>query len=274
MRVTLSIGKAWEETAAFLGREARLVVPVALATFALPSVLAGWAMPDNATPGDGGMTGLLLLLLVLLAVMVGQMTIVLLALGWKGSVGEAMRKAVGRLWVLLAASLIVFLPLCLFAVIAIGTVLAGAGITDPAQLTAESMAKVPNIGWVILLLGVVLTFIGTRLFPMSAVAAAESAGPIAVIRRAWGLSRGNFWRLLALLLLLLAAALVLDRAATSVVGLLATIVAGEPRPFNLSALLVALASGLVGAAVSTVSASMVGRVYAQLTDQPAAKIKA
>jgi membrane-anchored glycerophosphoryl diester phosphodiesterase (GDPDase) len=272
--VTLSIGKAWEETAAFLGSEARLVVPVALATFALPSVLAGWALPDNAAPGDGGWTGLLLLVLVLLAVMVGQMTIILLALGWKGSVGDALRKAVGRLWALLAASLMVFLPLCLVAVIAIGTVLAGAGITDPAQLTPESMAKVPNIGWVVLLLGVVLIFIGTRLFPMSAVAAAESAGPVDLIRRSWALTKGNFWRLFALLLLLLIAALVLDRAATSVVGLLATIVTGEPRPFNVSALLVALASGLVGAAVSAVSASMVGRVYAQLTAAPAAKKKA
>ena len=56
----------------------------------------------------------------------------------------------------------------------------------------------------------------------------------------------------------------LDWAATAVVGSLATLTAGEARPFNTTALLVALASGLVGALVSSVSAAMGGRIYAQL----------
>ena len=69
----LSVGKAWDETKDFLAREGRLVAPVALATFALPSVLIGWAYPGTG-PGSGGGTGLLLLFAMLLAVMVGQMT--------------------------------------------------------------------------------------------------------------------------------------------------------------------------------------------------------
>lgn len=263
----LSIGKAWEETSAFLGREARLVAPVALATFALPSVLVGWAYPGSG-PGNAGGLGILLLLAVLIVLMVGQMTIALLSLGWNGSIGEAMGKVARRVPALLAAALIIFLPLSLIAVVALGGALVGAGITDPATLTPEALAAIPNIGWIMLLFIVIFLFASVRLFPISAVAANEAGGPISLLKRSWTLTKGRFGRLLVLLLLLGLGALILNVAVTAVVGSLATLVVGEPKPFNLSALIVALASGLVGALVSAVSAAMVGRVYAQLSVQP------
>ena len=102
----LSISKAWEETSAFLGREARLVAPVALATFALPAILAGWAYPGEATGGGAGW----LLIVVMFAALIGQMTIVLLVNGWRGKIGEAMGKAARRLPTLLGALIIAFLP--------------------------------------------------------------------------------------------------------------------------------------------------------------------
>ena len=49
----LSIGKAWQEASAFLGREARLVAPVALATFALPTILAVGLSARNHRKGRG-----------------------------------------------------------------------------------------------------------------------------------------------------------------------------------------------------------------------------
>lgn len=260
----LSIGKAWDETSAFLGREARLVAPVALATFALPSILADWAYPGER-PGAGAM---LVLLVLLLAVLVGQMTIVLLATGWSGSIGEAMTKAVRRLPALIAALLIVFVPVMSIAVVGFGASLASAGITDPAALTPEAIARLPNILWLVLFLSLFFFIAGVRLFPISAVAASEAVGPIRLLKRSWALTSGVFWRLLVLVLLLGLVAVVLDSAVTMVVGSIATLAAGEPRAFNLSALIVALASGLVGAIVSSVSAVMVGRVYAQLSAQP------
>jgi hypothetical protein len=71
------------------------------------------------------------------------------------------------------------------------------------------------------------------------------------------------------MLLLVFVAVILDAAVTAVIGSVAALAFGEARAFNLSALLVALASGLVGAAVSTVSATMVGRDYAQLAGNKA-----
>lgn len=265
--MVLSISKAWDESSAFLGREARLVAPVALACFALPAILADWAFPGGNPSGGAGW----LMLLVLAAVLVGQMTIVLLVNGWRGSVGEAMGNAARRLPVLLAGLIIVFLPAALIATLAIGASLVSAGITDPAEVTPQMLAKLPNFVWVVMLLSIFFIVMGVRLFPVSAVAASERVGPITLLRRSWTLTRGSFWRLLALVLLLGVAALILDAAVTMVVGSVATIAAGEPRPFNTSALLVALVSGVVGALVSTVSAALVGRVYAQLA-APAASV--
>ncbi|HEV2044909.1 MAG TPA: hypothetical protein VGR05_09545 [Sphingomicrobium sp.] len=256
----LSVGKAWEETSAFLGKEARLVVPVALATFALPSVLANWAYPGSAAGGGAGW----LMIIVLLAVLIGQMTVVLLVSGWRGSIGEALAKALRRLPTLVAALLIVFFPIALIATIALGSALVGAGITDPAAVTPAALAKIPGVAWIVFLLSLVLIFLWIRMFPASAIAANETTGPIALIKRGWQLTKGSFWRLLALVLLLGLVGLILNWAATAVVGSIAALAAGEPRAFNLSALLVALAGGLVGAIVSTVSAAMVGRVYVQL----------
>ena len=260
----LSIGKAWEETSAFLGKEARLVAPVALATFALPSVLADWAYPGGTAGSGAGW----LLLLVLIVVLIGQMTIVLLATGWHASIGEAMTKAARRLPVLIGALLIAFVPVLLVAVIGFGASLASAGITDPATLTPDMIARLPNIAWLLLFLTLFFIIAGVRLFPISAIAASEPIGSIRLLKRSWTLTKGSFWRLLVLVLLLGIVAVVLDSAVTVVVGSVAALAAGEPRAFNLSALLVALASGLVGALVSTVSAAMVGRIYAQLSAQP------
>ena len=258
----LSIGKAWEETSAFLGKEARLVAPVALATFALPSVLASWAYPGGSTGGGAGW----LMVVVLLAAIVGQMTIVLLVNGWRGSVGEAMSKSVRRLPIPVGALLIVILPLMLIAIVGFGASIASAGITDPTALTPEAIAKLPKVGWLLLFFTLALIIILVRFFPISAIAVSEPIGVIKLLKRSWTLTKGSFWRLLVLVLLLGIIALVLGWAVTGVVGSIAALAAGEPRAFNLSALLVALASGLVGAIVSTVSAAMVGRVYAQLAE--------
>lgn len=256
----LSIGKAWEEASAFLGREAKLVAPVALATFALPSILAKWVFPQGATGGGAG----LIMVLVLLVTLIGQMTVVLLVNGWRGSIGEALGNAARRLPILVGALIIVFLPIALVATFALGGVLVSAGITDPALVTPAAMARNLSFIWAVIIFSLLLIFLGVRLFPVAAIAASEKVGAIGLIKRSWLLTRGVFFRLLALVLLLGLIALVLDWAVTAVVGSVATLAAGDPKPLNTSALLVALASGIVGAIVSTVSAAMAGRVYAQL----------
>ncbi len=261
--LTLSIGKAWEETSAFLAREGRLVAPVALAMFALPSILLNWAYPAGAAGAAGG-GAMLALFVILVAVMIGQMTVILLAIGWHGSIGEAIRKVAKRVPSLLGAALIVFAPILMLFMIGFAAALIAAGIKDPTGLTPQALARIPNIGWMSLLLMLVVLFVGVRLFPLSAVAAAEPVGPIGLLKRSWALTKRHFGRLLALLLLLAMAALILNAAVAAVVGSVTSLALGEARPFNLAALSVALAGGIVSALVSSVSAAMVGRVYVQL----------
>lgn len=264
----LSIGQAWDEASAFLKTDSRLVLPVALAAFAAPTAIAGWAHPAGDLAGDG--PGPLLMLAILIVAMIGQMVISGLAIGLPDSVGSLLGRAARRVWGMIAAAVLLFLPLVIIAVVVMGIILSGRGLTDPAQLTPEALARSPQFAAFVLVLLIAFLAIAARLVPLSAIAINESSRPIALLRRSWALTKGNFWRLLGLLMLLMIAALVLSAATTAVVGSVATLIAGEVRPFSLSALLIGLANGVVGAAVTAVSAAMVGRVYVQLSADPVA----
>ena len=261
----LSIGQAWVDASAFLVREARLVAPIALALFALPTVLLNWAYPAGQPNSATGLA-LLGIVMVMVAKMIGQMTIILMSVGWRSSVGEAIAKVARRVPSLIGAALIVFVPLLIIFVVALAMALAAAGITDPAALTPEALMTLPSVSWLVVLFLIVALILGARLFPMSAIAANEGDGPLTLLKRSWALTRGEFWRLLALLLLLLVVVLVLNGAVSAVIGSVTRLTIGETRPFNLAALLIALAGGIVSAMVASVSAAMIGRTYAQLSD--------
>ena len=265
----VSIGKAWDETVEFLRREGRLVAPVALATFALPSILLNWAYPAGSANSAGGIASLILLV-ILVAVMTGQMTIIKLATGWRGSIGEALGKAARRVPTLLGAVLVIFGPLIVLFSIALGVVLAASGVSDPAALTPETMVKVPGVAWMALLMLAAAIFLSVRLFPMTAIAANEQVGPIGLLKRSWALTSRQFGRLLVALLMLVLAAVVLSSAVSIVVGSLTALLIGAAHPFTLAALLIALAGGIVSALISSVSAAMIGRIYVQLSGEPAA----
>jgi len=165
---------------------------------------------------------------------------------------------------MLATAFLIFLPLTILLVIVLSVMLGNAGLSDPSQITAEALATVPGVSFAIL--GAILAFlvIAVRLFPLSAVAMIEGANPFRLIYRCWQLTRGNSLRLLGTLLLILIASIVASLAVTVVVGAIATMLAGTPEPYSVSALLIALADGLVTAAITSVTATLVGRIYVQL----------
>ena len=266
----LSISKAWDETSQFLTKETRLVAPVALAMFLVPATLLDWALPGNTATGG---TALLTMMVVLALAFTGQMTIAALATGWRGSVGEAMGQAAGRVPAVFAALLIVFVPISLVVGIVLAVVLAGAGLTDPAQMTPEAIAKLGSVRVIFLVSFILILFVAARLFPLSALAINERSGPVAMIKRCWNLTKGNVGRLIAMTLLLLLAAAVLGGAVQAVVGTGVELAIGPAQPFSLSALLIGIAGGVTGAIISAVSAVLVGRIYAQLAaGSPAAVV--
>ncbi|HVF84028.1 MAG TPA: hypothetical protein VM913_07650, partial [Sphingomicrobium sp.] len=77
----VSISQAWAETAAALRRDSRLFAPVALAFLVLPGTLSDLGSPRaTLPPGAAGALWSLLLLIVVIASLVGQLTIQWLAL--------------------------------------------------------------------------------------------------------------------------------------------------------------------------------------------------
>lgn len=261
----LSISKAWAETSAFLGRETRLLTPVALATFAVPAALFGWYNPSgdpNLASGGLGwpLTGVILILSLL-----GQMVIVGLSIGWSGSVGAAFGHAFKRLWGVLGAAFLVFVPLTIILVLVIAMLVGAAGLTDPSQVTPEALARVPAVSFAILIGTLIFLVAAVRMLPMSAVAMAETANPVRLLSRSWDLTRGHFLRLFGTMALILIASAVASMAVMAVAGSIMTLVAGKAEPYSLTALVIGLADGAISAAISCISAVLVGRIYAQLS---------
>ena len=90
---SLSIGKAWDEAKAALLANRKLIVPVALGLILLPAVVVSMVEP-RVPPGEQPPAGpwMLIALLMVIVMVIGQLAIVLLVNGWRGSVGEAIGK--------------------------------------------------------------------------------------------------------------------------------------------------------------------------------------
>jgi hypothetical protein len=88
---------------------------------------------------------------------------------------------------------------------------------------------------------------------------------VAAIKRAFALTSGHFWKLLAFMLLATIAFLIVAAAAGAVIGSIVSLALGRPEPWSVSLLLVALAAGLVQAAFITIYTAMLARITAQLS---------
>jgi len=259
---SLSIGRAWDEAKAALGANRKLIVPVALGMVLLPAVIASMIEPQvpagQQPPPGPWMLGALLMIIVMI---IGEIAIVLLVNGWRGSVGEAIGQAARRTPTLILAALAFLVPIILLfsailAMTAIGSIQGG-------QFDWTSLG---GTGWLLLFLCfLVLFYLSVRLLPLLAVVACESVGPIAALKRSFTLTAGHFWRLFGFLLLLMIAFLIVALTVGAVIGGLVTVVFGSPEPWSISLVLIALAGGLVQAGFVMVYTAMLARIYAQLS---------
>lgn len=258
----LSIGQAWEESAGFLRAERRLLVPLVLATLVLPAAILTMVMPtgpggvpltmaDRPEPGPWMIVGLVALAVML----VGQLAISRLALGWHGNLADALRHGARRFVPMFAANLL----------LAVAVVIPLILILTVIQLAAPAAA---NVALVILAIPVLMLFIRASL--SLPVAAAETIGPIHILRRAFWISRGSTLRLLGFALLFIVAAMVVAGALSAVIGTLVIALLGKPDPWTVSATLLALVAGLIQAIIIALWSAMLARIYAQLAREPAA----
>lgn len=255
----LSISKAWEETSAFLARESRLVAPIVLALIAIPATIDTFVDPAS----EGVATGFIALALMLVS-MAGQMAVVQLAIGWDGSIGDAIGKAFRRLWSVIGAGLAVYGPLVFAAIILLAMSLGTEGLARLETMSPEEIAKAKGVALTVILLIAAALFLSVRFLPMTAVAMGENADMMTIIKRSWALTHGKFGKLLAVVMLLAIASLLLTSAITSVVGTVVALAIGPMEPMSLSALITGLVGGLAGALVAAVYSALIGRIYVQL----------
>ncbi|MDV3257798.1 MAG: glycerophosphoryl diester phosphodiesterase membrane domain-containing protein [Sphingomonas sp.] len=258
---SLSIGRAWEEAKAALVAGRRLLVPIALGLVLLPAGIMSMVEPQAATGQQPPAGPWMVVALIMIVVMIiGELAIVLLVNGWRGSVGSAISKAARRTPVFILAALCFVLPL----VVVFSAVLVASG-ASPGESGQVDWTNFSGAGWLLMLLALLaMIYFSVRLMLLLVVAACETLGPIDSLKRSFALSSGHFWRLFAFILLLVIAFAIVAATIGAVVGSLVTLLAGEPRPWSLSLLLIALTGGLVQAAFVLVYTGMLARIYAQL----------
>ena len=243
--MSLSVSKAWDETAALARREARRLFPIAFVLLTLPSAFLQ-ALAPVTQPGAVPRPGLWLAVVPLLigASLIGALAISALALGER----EHFRIALRRFLPLLGAALLVALSVALLMTLLI---LIAAAV--PQYTVRPVLFALP-----------ILLYFWARLMLATPVAAAEGGGPVALIRRSWNLTRGHVWRLLGFLVLVLIVSLVVLIAAGAIGGILVTLVAGRPEPGSASLLIILLGSALLQAVIAGLFTVFVARIYAQL----------
>lgn len=252
----LSISRAWDETKAVLRRDGRLIVPIALAFLLLPGVVSELAMPST-DPASSTATKQLVMLVVLLLGFAGQLAVQWLSINSGETVGGALRRAVGRVPALLLAGLLIIIPLSILI----------APVAAPILANPENPPPGAVLGMMAIMLAVLLPL--SRFSLAAPVTVAEKAGPIAMLRRSWGLTSGSTLKLYGLLLLVLILALILIAAVQMAVGSLAILAFGQPEPWSLSALLIALATQGVAAIVSVTLSIIFARLYVQAAGEQA-----
>jgi hypothetical protein len=248
----LSLSRAWEETSGVLARDGRLFLAVALALFVLPGLILNVSMPD-AQAGEFPPAGPWMAVAggALLVSLVGQLAVIRLAIGPHVAVGEAITHGVRRLVPYIVAVLVWLLPI----------LLVGSGLYG-MLLVNETHPSVP-VALGLILLTLIGIYLSVRLMLSSAVASAENVNPIAILRRSWELSHGNWWRLFAFLFLFGIGAVCLLWAVETVAGLLVRLVVEDAGPRSVGGLLIAIVSQLVSALLSVTFFVLLARIYVQ-----------
>jgi hypothetical protein len=253
----LSLSSAWDESRGVLQHDGKLLSIVAVALIALPTTVQALVTPvapEGELPPAGPWIAVALVALII--AFVGQLAIVRLAVGPETSVGEAIGHGARRAPPYVAALLIWLLPVVIVAALTLSV------------LKGDKPSGLAIIGFILLMLAII--FVAVRMVLMPAIASSERAGPIAIIQRSWTLTSGNWWRFFAFLLLFLVATLCAIIAVGGVVGGVVVAVLGRPEPMSVGALIVALASQLLVAAISVVYFVMLARIYLQLTGREGA----
>lgn len=257
----LSISVAWEEAKAILARDGRLLTTVALALVALPTAVNSLINPGGLSTMSTPLWVDIVAIVASLIALAGQLALIRLAIGPSITVGAAVAHGMRRMPIYFVA---VFLIVIAIVILAIPLVFLLQALGVPLDRAARMSAN-PAATAVALLYGAFIAFLGVRLILSSPVASAERAGPIGILRRSWQLTAGHWWVLFGFVLIILVCAIILLMAVGAAAGVVIQLLIGSVQPMSAGALILALIQSLVSAAITTLFAVMLARIYVQLS---------
>jgi hypothetical protein len=194
---------------------------------------------------------IVVVVLVVLVSLVGQLSVIRLALGPHITVRESIVHGARRLFPYLGG-LVVWLAPILIA----DSFLVPIMKADPAHPSVAAALAVI----VISLAGLI---IAVRLLLLSAVASAEEGHSLELLRRSWELTRGNWWRLFAFILVFAVGALALLWAAQAVIGVVLRLAFGDLSVLSVGGLILIIIGQLISGTISVILFVMLARLYVQ-----------
>ena len=256
--MALSINRAWDETRDFLVRERKLVTPVLLTFVLLPTVAFRLFTPPLGSAEASSAPSLLLIYAVLFVELIGAITLILLATGSRGSIGQTIATALRR-------ALVVILAFILFGLLILPLMLLVAFLAMPGgELPTNPAAIPPQFAFAVVAGVIIAMLLFFRISLFLPAAAIEKVGPWRALKRGWQLGRGIGGKLIATFLALFLASFVISLAVQWVFGAVAQLALGGDAGLTPGSLLVAVAVGLVASVFLAVQAVMSARIYAQV----------
>lgn len=262
--MSFSYSAVWDDTVRMLRANLSLLVPVAGMFLFLPNLIFGYAAPAPEPVADTSPMDAMLayyeqnsfwMLLVFLIGFVGHLTILVMILGESGrTVGQAIRRAVVRLPVYLAVSILV--------VVALFLLLAPASIWLGISVSRGDVA----IGYLgAILLALPVAYFSARLSTTAPIVAAEPQwGVIGIIRRSLALTRGKGWAIVGLVILVMVAFMVIQLASLFVFGSIARLLDLLTDGEGLGQLLVLIVASAISAIFNSVLFVLLAAIYRRL----------
>jgi hypothetical protein len=265
--MSLSIGKAWDESRAILARDGTLVATVVAATVLVPQALGTLLVPANPATTAGAAAepsslSTMIGILTMIVALIGSLAVTSIALRPGQTVGESIRHASRSILPMIGVALLIGIPL--FATLMIILAFAVGGNT-PDEMLANLKNMTPGAAFAILLWCAAALYLSLRMAITAPLAVAETHNVVAIVKRSWRLTRGHVLRLLGYAFLIGIVILVLQMFAELLGGLFAKLLFGDPEPMTISALIIGLFLGVASAVAISLSALMSARIYAQLS---------
>ncbi|WP_166036592.1 hypothetical protein [Sphingosinicella sp. YJ22] len=239
-KTDFSFSRVWDDTLKMLGANAGLLTAIAGVFLFLPAVLVAHFVP----PPEGGTTP-------------AEM-IELMVAWWQGNAHWMLLSAVVNMVGLIA----IYLLLLAEPRMTVGGAVAAALPILPFYLL---LTVVLNLTLAIGFLLFVIPFIYLlgRLSLASPVLVAEKRrAPFAALERSWALSRGLGWQIALLVLLVYIAALIINVAVSSALGIVIVLLLGNE---GVGGLLLAIVGAILSAATTLVATVLLAAIYRALT---------